>query len=456
MLKKALILILVAAMLLLSSCKVVDVIDHGTTLAPEQTTPPTEYDPWGFWYSYDTAGAIEFEKDTGVARLYSLTTGYYEYYKIQEATYTYHHPTISVQINDQTFTFTFDKFANALTLGQTVYQHVDKAPTEHPQYDYPYFGSMDPSIYVTVEKLDFEALRETVLAGATHDIAMEFYGSYKSIPEMEGTERPAQYGDLVNIDFIGKLDDVAFQGGTSTNEPAFISDYQNGYIPGFTDGIIGHFVGDTFDVEVTFPENYHAPDLAGKAVVFTMTLNAIYDLSLTDEQVANYEKNEYKTYTEWHEAQQKSVAETVVSDTIMENASPIEMMPKETYLYFYQQTIDYCHALAYYYGMSYEMLLSYYGMSEQGILSQSVSQATYNIAIQAILKNETLSWTEEDFNEKYESYVSNYLESNEESTREDAVAYADKFLLQMRDELAEETVMEWAFGEIFKPTNEQQ
>ena len=56
MFKNILSLFLLVAILALSSCQVVEVIDHGTTLAPAETTQPKEYDPWGFWYSYQTSG----------------------------------------------------------------------------------------------------------------------------------------------------------------------------------------------------------------------------------------------------------------------------------------------------------------------------------------------------------------------------------------------------------------
>ena len=77
MYKKILICVLVFAMLVLSSCRVVEVIDHGTTLPPEETTQPQEYDPWGIWYSYDASSAIELIQGSKYAKLYSLKTGYY-------------------------------------------------------------------------------------------------------------------------------------------------------------------------------------------------------------------------------------------------------------------------------------------------------------------------------------------------------------------------------------------
>lgn len=96
-------------------------------------------------------------------------------------------------------------------------------------------------------------------------------------------------GDVANIDYEGKKDGVAFQGGTATGYNLTIG--SGTFIPGFEDGLIGVNVGDTVDLNLTFPENYKTPDLAGADVVFTVTVNYIaekkelsYD-TLTDEYV---------------------------------------------------------------------------------------------------------------------------------------------------------------------------
>ena len=96
----------------------------------------------------------------------------------------------------------------------------------------------------------------------------------------EVTDRKViEEGDIVNVDYVGKLDGEAFSGGSAENQ--LIDVYNNmstdgtGYIDGFTDGIKGASVGDVVDCDVTFPENYGNEELAGKAVVFTFTINSI-------------------------------------------------------------------------------------------------------------------------------------------------------------------------------------
>ena len=452
MLKRIFILLLAVAMLLLSSCKVLEVIDHGTTA---ETTVPTEYEPWGYWYCPSSSSAIELTKDSNKATIYTLTTGYYEYDGKTEVDCSFDGTqTFTITLQDEVYTLTFQKYANTLLLDELTYMHMKAAPAEHVKYSYPKFDTLDPDTYVSVGEIDFSAFAATVLEGAAFDVAVEFYGSEEKIPAAEGVERPVQSGDFVNIDYTGKLDGVAFAGGSASNVPLFVSDYKNGYIPGFTDGIIGHTVGETFDVDVTFPENYHAADLAGKAVVFTMKLNAICDLAITDEQVAEYKQNDYKTYAEWLDVAQRSVAETLTSDAILKATTNTQPLPDEVYLYFYQQTADYFHLLAFYYGIDYQMLLSYYGLSEEIILQQALNEATYYVALYALLAQNELSWTEEDYAAQHEAHVTEYLETNKESTREEAVKFADTLVDVIHTELAEKVVLEWAFEQIFA-TSEQ-
>ncbi len=90
--------------------------------------------------------------------------------------------------------------------------------------------------------------------------------------------RAAKDGDETIIDFVGKRDDVAFDGGTATDYALTLG--SNSFIPGFEEGIVGHKPGDTFDLELSFPDTYHVADLKGQKVTFTTTLKAIKDQTL--------------------------------------------------------------------------------------------------------------------------------------------------------------------------------
>lgn len=89
-------------------------------------------------------------------------------------------------------------------------------------------------------------------------------------------ETVAENGDTVNIDYVGSIDGVEFDGGNTHGTGADLTLGTGTYIDNFEDQIVGHKVGDTFDVTVTFPDDYGAADLAGKEAVFVTTLNGVY------------------------------------------------------------------------------------------------------------------------------------------------------------------------------------
>lgn len=96
-------------------------------------------------------------------------------------------------------------------------------------------------------------------------------------------DRAAQDGDTVIIDYVGKKDGVAFDGGSADNSSLTLG--SDTFIDGFEDGIIGHTPGESFDLNLTFPPDYQSADLAGQAVVFTVTLDAIVPTELTEAMV---------------------------------------------------------------------------------------------------------------------------------------------------------------------------
>lgn len=199
-------------------------------------------------------------------------------------------------------------------------------------------------------------------------------------------DRAAENGDQIVFDYVGKKDGVAFEGGTASNQTDVIDG--QGYIPGFEEGIVGHKPGETFDVPLTFPSDYGNADLAGKAVVFTMTLHKIQKVvipELTDETVAKLSKtaktvDEYKAQVkkdleksnkESAEAQMRSNAFNV----FLEQCEVIEY-PKEKL----EQAIKDCTEIyteqleqmaTMYYGTTLEELKKSTGISEEDLLGKS-------------------------------------------------------------------------------------
>lgn len=105
--------------------------------------------------------------------------------------------------------------------------------------------------------------------------------------EKKPVKRAAKLGDEVNIDFEGKKDGVAFPGGKGEKYDLALG--SGSFIPGFEEGVVGKKAGETFDLELTFPEEYHAADLKGQKVVFTTTVNEVKEIitpEMTDELAA--------------------------------------------------------------------------------------------------------------------------------------------------------------------------
>lgn len=162
----------------------------------------------------------------------------------------------------------------------------------------------------------------------------------------EITDRPIQKGDIANIDYEGKYADtgVAFEGGTAQG---FDLDIGSGmFIPGFEDGLVGVNLGDTVDLDLTFPEEYGSKDLAGKKVVFTVKVNKISEKSkdptdewaagLGMEGVTNLEQlkeTSKKQLTEEAEATHKADVESAVIDKVIE-ISEYKDFPQEVLNYY--------------------------------------------------------------------------------------------------------------------------
>ncbi len=115
---------------------------------------------------------------------------------------------------------------------------------------------------------------------------------------IEITDRPAKEGDIANIDYEGSVDGVPFDGGAAKGHDLALG--SGSFIPGFEDQVAGHNVGDEFDVNVTFPKEYHAENLAGKEAVFKCRLNSVKfnELPELDDDFAR-DVSEFDTFAEY-------------------------------------------------------------------------------------------------------------------------------------------------------------
>jgi trigger factor len=121
-----------------------------------------------------------------------------------------------------------------------------------------------------LEDLAFEIITSEVTDADVDAMLTKLQSQQKSYTAKDGA---AEKGDRVMIDFAGKLDGEVFEGGAAQNVPLVLGSGQ--MIPGFEDGLMGKKAGDKVELNLTFPEQYHAEKLAGKAVVFEVTVNAV-------------------------------------------------------------------------------------------------------------------------------------------------------------------------------------
>ncbi|MEA4892245.1 MAG: trigger factor [Peptococcaceae bacterium] len=122
---------------------------------------------------------------------------------------------------------------------------------------------------------EYKGLELEKISGEPEEGAVEkqIKAMQERFARLEKIEGAAEKGDVCTIDFVGKVDDTAFEGGTGSNHPLELG--SGSFIPGFEDQLLGSKAGDEIKVDVTFPEDYGAKELAGKAAVFDVTVTEV-------------------------------------------------------------------------------------------------------------------------------------------------------------------------------------
>lgn len=234
------------------------------------------------------------------------------------------------------------------------------------------------------------------------------------------TDKLAVDGDKVNIDYIGTVDGVEFEGENTKGAGSDVTIGSKGLIDTFEDQLIGHKAGDVFDVNVTFPDPYsNDPSLAGKAAVFAVTFNGIYETpELTDEYVAA-NLSEYASTADEYRAYVKSIKEkdnlmTWIQTYLIDNSN-VKSYPKA----YYKQVkaLRKAEDISYFNSMNqsyYEQYGQYPYSSFENYVQ--MSEAKYDISLndtakphvkevlvyQAIAENENLQANEEDYKKSLE------------------------------------------------------
>lgn len=225
-------------------------------------------------------------------------------------------------------------------------------------------------------------------------------------------DRAVETGDTVNIDYEGKKDGVAFDGGTAQGYDLTIG--SGNFIAGFEDGLIGVMPGETVDLDLTFPENYGNSDLAGQAVVFTVTVNYIQpaqDGEFSDEVISNFgidgvtneEELRQYAYDYLNENAQQNYETNVqqaVMDAFMAN-NTFTSVPEALVQKYSDAAESSITSMASAYGVDADTFTQYYyGQDLATFLSTYAEQtAKQDIALQAVANKENLNISDEELDQ---------------------------------------------------------
>ena len=269
--------------------------------------------------------------------------------------------------------------------------------------------------------------------------------------EIEVTDRAAAMGDTVTIDFDGYVDGVAFDGGKSENYNLVLG--SGSFIPGFEDQIVGKNIGDNFDVLVTFPNEYHADNLAGKEATFKCALHAIKvkELPELDDEFVK-DVSEFDTVDEYKvsikaklEENAEKTEDRKVEDQLLD--ALCEKVEGEIPEVMYENEAENCvrdyENRLRYQGMDLATFMKYTGQTIETLKTQFRPQAEKQVktrlALEYIAKAEGLTATEEDVNTEYQKIADAYgievdkVKASIEAAAIEADVVVGKAVLLVRD-----------------------
>ena len=237
---------------------------------------------------------------------------------------------------------------------------------------------------------------------------------------VEITDRPAKTGDTVTLDYSGSVDGELFEGGTAENQPLELG--SGHFIPGFEDQVAGHSIGEEFDVNVTFPEDYGAKELAGKAAVFKCKINTINEKEipeLDDDFVADV--SEFNTVDEYKadiraklEKREADRADNEAKDAIIDKL--VEALDADIPAVMFDNEVNaelqsYDNRLRSQ-GLNLDMYTKYTGMTLDQMKEQfrpnAERQVKLRLALEQIAAQENIEVTEADTEAEYEDIAKTY------------------------------------------------
>ena len=266
---------------------------------------------------------------------------------------------------------------------------------------------------VKVDKADTAVTDEEVDA----EINKERENNARNI---EVTDRAVKDGDMTVIDFEGFVDGTAFDGGKGENYPLTIG--SGAFIPGFEEQLVGAQIGEEVEVNVTFPEDYQAEELKGKAALFKCTVREIKEKELPElddefasevsefETLAEYKEDVRATLTSKKEKEAKDAKEAAVIEAIV-NDSEMEI-PEAMLLTQQKQMVDEFAQRMQMQGISMDQYLQFTGATYDKMMEQVRPQAERRIesrlVLEAVVKAENIEASDADYEEELKSMAEAY------------------------------------------------
>lgn len=298
---------------------------------------------------------------------------------------------------------------------------------------------------IEVEKLEEEVSEEAINARIDQEIQKN--------KVLNPVERAVKEGDIVNIDFEGFKDDVAFEGGKAEGFDLKIGSGQ--FIPGFEEGLVGKETGEDVDLNVTFPEDYQAEDLAGQEVVFKVKINKVVEEilpELDDDFVLDV--SEFDTVDEYKASIKEELKANLErnNDVVLENAvleevlrrTPFDLPEQMIEDQLHDEYHEYEHQVSHM-GIDMKTYFEMTGQTKETVMDSLRDKAADKVRVEVILdklvESNEYEVSEEEIDQEYETVMKEYNKEGDEDFKNMLKAQIDeervRHILQRRKALDE-------------------
>ena len=266
---------------------------------------------------------------------------------------------------------------------------------------------------IEIEKIDDEVTED--------DVMTEIRKTQKENSRMNPvSDRPAKMDDEVTINFDGYIDGVPFDGGKGENYSLVLGSHT--FIDTFEDQLVGKEIGDNVDVNVTFPEDYQAADLAGKAALFKVEILGIKEVELPelDDEFAS-EVSSFETFEEYKEDTRKilevkkkeevekkkesKIIEKLIESSTIDIPEPMITYNQEKMLEDFEQRLSYQ-------GLKMEQYLQFTQQTREAMMEsvkpEAIRRIQSSLVVEAVAKAEKIEASDEELNEELERIASMY------------------------------------------------